>query len=124
MMYLSCDIILLPCLGFALLAQATLFPFEEAQLLNSNLEALADHERVLFQPALHTPKYHGANSTCKVFPGDHNWPSDTKWAALNKITNGALIKTIPLAAPCYPGELFDQAKCDLITAQWTNSSLQ
>lgn len=42
---------------------------------------------------------------CKVFPGDPKWPSVHQWALLNKTTNGALIKTIPIGAPCFPGSL-------------------
>lgn len=61
---------------------------------------------------------------CKVFPGDSTWPSDHEWDLLNTTTTGALIKTIPIGAPCFPGPLYDVEKCKYIVSQWGNSSLQ
>ncbi|KAK3322960.1 hypothetical protein B0H66DRAFT_473490 [Apodospora peruviana] len=52
---------------------------------------------------------------CKVFPGDAEWPSDEKWDALDQLVDGALIKTIPLAAPCYPNlGAYDVEKCTAV----------
>ncbi|KAL5315882.1 hypothetical protein ACEPPN_016756 [Leptodophora sp. 'Broadleaf-Isolate-01'] len=60
---------------------------------------------------------------CKVFPSDPTWPTDHQWDLLNKTTNGALIKTIPIGAPCFPGPLYDAEKCRYIVSQWGNSSV-
>jgi hypothetical protein len=48
---------------------------------------------------------------CKLWPGDADWPSDTRWNAFNSSLGGALIKGIPPASYCYPGDGFDGAKC-------------
>jgi len=62
--------------------------------------------------------------SCKTFPVDENWPSEDEWSRLNATTKGALMKTIPLAAPCYPGPISNDAKCAAIAAQWGISDLQ
>jgi hypothetical protein len=103
--------ILLYSLHFAV-TESKLFPFEEKQLLTNSLRSF-------------THEAHTSNDTkCKVFPGDANWPDESQWTALNKSTNGALIKTIPIAAPCYPGPLYNADRCAYITSQWSNSSIQ
>lgn len=65
------------------------------------------------------------NNTCKVFPGDAEWPSAQDWDRLNQTLNGALIQTVPIAAVCYP-ELpqYNQERCDYVTNRWDNSTLQ
>lgn len=60
--------------------------------------------------------------SCKVFPGDAQWPSTTTWAKLNTTLAGALIKTVPLAAPCYtnwPGQ-YDAAACQAVRDRWND----
>ena len=67
----------------------------------------------------------GAGAECKVYPGDSAWPSDAAWAKFGEaVGSDALIKTVPLASPCYNGPLYDAAKCEALTADWTNSFLQ
>lgn len=62
---------------------------------------------------------------CKVFPGDAALPSELSWESLNRaLGNNALIKTIPLAAPCYDAWDYDQDECAGLTVNWTNSHLQ
>ncbi len=62
---------------------------------------------------------------CKVFPGDAAWPSDSVWASFNASVGGALIKTVPLAAPCYKNwPQYDAAKCAQIEANWHDPHLQ
>ncbi|KAI1859837.1 hypothetical protein JX265_010286 [Neoarthrinium moseri] len=62
-----------------------------------------------------------ASGGCKVFPGDAAWPSSDEWNALDDALGGALIKTVPLAAPCYrEWEVYNAAKCEAIVANWTN----
>ena len=63
-------------------------------------------------------------ATCKTFPTDATWPAEEDWSRLNATLNGALVKTVPIAAPCYPGPAFDQARCATIAAQWGTSDLQ
>ncbi|KAK3985305.1 6-hydroxy-D-nicotine oxidase [Cladorrhinum sp. PSN332] len=64
------------------------------------------------------------SGSCKVFPGDAEWPSQSTWDAFDKVLGGALIKTVPLAAPCYQNTgLYDAEKCALITNSYSNAYL-
>lgn len=65
------------------------------------------------------------NNTCKVFPGDAEWPSPQVWGRFNQTLNGALIQTVPLGAACYPDwPEYNPERCNAITTRWTNSTLQ
>jgi hypothetical protein len=62
---------------------------------------------------------------CKTFPGDKLWPSEPVWKLLDLITGGALIKTVPIGAACYDDYgVYNEARCNHVADQWTNSSLQ
>ncbi|TDZ39672.1 FAD-linked oxidoreductase ZEB1 [Colletotrichum spinosum] len=61
---------------------------------------------------------------CKSFPGDPDWPADALWDVFNSLSDGALIPTKPLGAPCYDsswGER-DSAQCAAILKNVTNAS--
>mgnify|MGYP001157749622 CR=1 FL=1 len=62
---------------------------------------------------------------CKAFPGESSWPSAQTWAKFNKTLGGALIKTVPLAAACYPewGEYYNPEECQRVRESWTNPRL-
>lgn len=65
------------------------------------------------------------SGACKVFPGDANWPSQDVWRVFDKLIGGALIETVPLAAPCYQNlGVYSSEKCAVIHANWTNAYLQ
>lgn len=100
-----------------------LFDFEKAQLTEDILSKL---DGVFQFDNGDDVKLNGRGSAeCKVFPGDSAWPSDAEWAKFGEAVGpGALIKTVPLASPCYNGPLYDAAKCASLTANWTNSFLQ
>lgn len=99
----------------------SLFDYETLQLTKGAVASLSSDDGSDF--GFPTEQV-GLSSRCKTFPTDTRWPSDAKWKLLNKYVGGALIKTIPLGAPCYPGPLYDQLQCAFITANWANSSLQ
>jgi hypothetical protein len=62
---------------------------------------------------------------CKAFPGDANWPSPVVWKVLDLLSGGALIQTVPLAAPCYSNwPEYNPATCATITSQWSDPHLQ
>lgn len=66
-----------------------------------------------------------ATAECKTFPGDAAWPDESTWDVLNLLTGEALIKTVPLASPCYDDwGNYDADECAFLNDQWTNSSLQ
>jgi hypothetical protein len=65
------------------------------------------------------------SGACKAFPGDATWPSSRLWDAFNKTIDGALIKTVPIAAPCYRNlGLYDAEKCAAIQRDFTNAYFQ
>ena len=62
-----------------------------------------------------------ATPACKVFPGDSSWPSQTVWNKFNSTLGGALIKTVPLAAPCYNNwPQHNVAACQNVRDRWTD----
>jgi len=67
-----------------------------------------------------------AAAPCKTFPGDPDWPKDIIWDIFDLLLGGALIPTVPLAAPCYdtPWGKKDTAKCAKLLSNWTNPLLQ
>ncbi|KFY07729.1 hypothetical protein V492_06885 [Pseudogymnoascus sp. VKM F-4246] len=100
-----------------------LFDFEKAQLTD---EILSKLDGVFQFDNGDDVKLNGrgADAECRVFPGDSAWPSEDAWAKFGEaVGQGALIKTVPLASPCYNGPLYDAAKCEALTANWTNSFL-
>ncbi|KAL2267407.1 hypothetical protein VTJ83DRAFT_4684 [Remersonia thermophila] len=61
---------------------------------------------------------------CKSFPGDPSWPSDATWSRFNATLGGALIKTVPLAAPCYRHRPeYDPAACQRVREAWSTPRL-
>lgn len=65
-----------------------------------------------------------AAAVCKTYPGDALWPSGLVWTLFDILLGGALIKTIPYAAPCYDdfGKI-NKNKCDFLSNNWVNGSI-
>lgn len=61
---------------------------------------------------------------CKSLPGDLTYPSQDDWTSLNVLSDGALIKTIPIGAVCYDGEVYDSRKCQFLLDNWNVSDTQ
>lgn len=107
------------------------FPYETVILTDQDVQ---DHPELDFDDVIYadldsvnTVERRGLFSktgTCKVIPSDRSWPGSIVWALVNLVTGGGLIKTVPLAAPCYKGQYYNAAKCASITANWTDSDLQ
>ena len=71
------------------------------------------------------PTTSSASIACKVFPGDSNWPSPIVWKVFDLLSGGALIQTVPLAAPCYSNWAeYNPAACEVITSQWSDPHIQ
>lgn len=103
-------------------------PGESYQLTDAviaNLTALSLTNISLFDFASNASILRRADSDCKTFPGDFLWPNEPLWALLDLLTGGALIKTVPLASPCFDtwGN-YDAVECARVDEQWTNSSMQ
>lgn len=60
---------------------------------------------------------------CRYGPDDGKWPSDKGWTKLAKQLSSvdALIKTVPQSSVCYPGTTKDDAKCQDLTKNYSNS---
>ncbi|KAK8097192.1 FAD binding domain-containing protein [Apiospora kogelbergensis] len=66
----------------------------------------------------------GKFPACKTYPGDELWPSASEWDAFDQLTGGALIKTVPIGAACYPGhESYNAEKCQEILDGWHDSEV-
>ncbi|KAM5350689.1 hypothetical protein ACJ41O_007194 [Fusarium nematophilum] len=63
-------------------------------------------------------------ASCKTYPGDLFWPIGIAWQVFDLLVGGALIKTKPIASPCYDDfGNYNAAKCESIGSQWTDSLL-
>lgn len=62
-----------------------------------------------------------AARSCKTYPGNVLWPSPIVWRVFDLLLGGALIKTVPLASPCYHdyGD-YNAAQCVWLAANWAN----
>lgn len=110
------------------------FPAENLQLTDaviSNLTSLSLTNISLFDfgdsnsTSTKSAAAAAAAAECKTFPGDAAWPDESTWDVLNLLTGEALIKTVPLASPCYDNwGNYDAVECAYLNEQWTNSSLQ
>ena len=57
---------------------------------------------------------------CKTAPSDNSWPLDENWVELNNSIDGTLIKTIPIASSCWPGNPFNSPEsCAVVQRNWT-----
>jgi hypothetical protein len=55
-------------------------------------------------------------------PGDASWPSQETWTLFNSTLGGALIESVPLAAPCYSNwpQQHDVAACAYVREHWND----
>lgn len=85
---------------------ANLFVFDDGPAMNGSLEE---------EPG-----------SCKTFPGDEDWPLDEDWGVFDRLLGGALISTVPVAAPCYNSEWGpkDLAKCNDVINRFGTPPLQ
>lgn len=102
------------------------FFYETAQLTEAFLDNLTELEFSnisLFNFANNSESHLPASGECKTYPGDSNWPTDATWNVLDQLLDGALIKTKPVASPCYQnwGD-YDEVECAWLTANWGNDS--
>lgn len=106
---------------------ATLFKFESVQLTEDALSSLDAETAALFEFDTVVPGSDEKKRAlqCKLYPTDRLWPSEFIWSTLNwALGKNALIKTVPLASPCYNGWKYDAAKCATLVSSWTNSHIQ
>lgn len=113
----------------AVVSDAGLLTSETLQLTDdvlANLSAIDLANASLFNFDDNATTVDKRSLSCKVFPGDSAYPSTLVWYIFDLLIGGRLIKTVPLAAPCYsdwPAET-NAALCTTITNNWTDSYLQ
>ncbi|KAJ5788017.1 FAD-binding domain-containing protein [Penicillium paradoxum] len=63
--------------------------------------------------------------SCKVLPGDDNWPSQQDWDSLNKTLNGGLIASLPPGSVCHdePFNNYDADACAELQNNWEKPAL-
>ncbi|KAM0285056.1 hypothetical protein ACHAO9_008887 [Fusarium lateritium] len=112
------------------IVQGDYFSEEAFQLTDDSLSALDDidskHASLFYPENVSQRRNTGSHSSrkCKTFPGDSLWSSNTVWRLFDRVTGGALIKTVPIAASCYNDYgSYDKSLCSHVVDQWTNSSL-
>jgi hypothetical protein len=101
-------------------------PFESIQLTEANIDPLNETLTRLFSFENITVADISGRSKieCKTFPGDALWPQEWIWDIFDTLLGGALIKTVPIAAPCYPGPYYNAARCTVVVSNWTDADLQ
>ncbi|KAL1882852.1 hypothetical protein Daus18300_000490 [Diaporthe australafricana] len=65
-----------------------------------------------------------ALENCKTASGDSLWPAKAIWKTLDRLTGGAIIKTVPLSSVCYDSwGNYDATECARVTEQWADVNL-
>ncbi|CAK7203751.1 hypothetical protein SEUCBS139899_006498 [Sporothrix eucalyptigena] len=79
----------------------------------------------LASPAAHLAA-RANTTTCKTYPDDPEWPTDSRWGALNQAVQGRLTKFVPPGAVCYPtygnASTANADACTAVKANWTNAN--
>jgi hypothetical protein len=108
-------------------SNAPVFDSETLQVTDASLSTLNKNQSAYFafaknDSSLQTRTF---SNGCKVFPGDWLWPSNWVWSLFDDFLDGALIKTVPLAASCYKSwPQYNAETCETLTSDWTNSNIQ
>lgn len=116
-------------------AGAPLFQFETVQVTDAVIQRLKKDAGTSESGATKLVTFGegpGANDRgnwageCKTFPGDEGWPKGEIWDELNSLLGGALISTVPVAAPCYNSEWGpkDIVKCNDVISKFGTPPLQ
>ncbi len=103
------------------------FSFEKIQLTDSLLSGVGDAGRQYFGFGNISAPGSVKARTCKVFPGDQDWPNDSVWTLFNHTLGGTLLKPLPAASVCYNNtgfSNFSPSECQKVSANWTNAYSQ
>lgn len=64
-----------------------------------------------------------AKQNCRATPSDASWPSTEEWASLNASIDGTLLRTVPAASSCWPGNPFgSKLDCEDVSNGWGNGT--
>lgn len=106
-------------------ASTNLFNYEQLQFTDdvlANLDSVGANAKLFDfgNSVSNASTTRSLSGECKTFPGDELWPSTNIWNSLDMLLGGALIKTVPLASPCYQNwGNYDADLCDVVTANWS-----
>ncbi|KAJ7898513.1 FAD binding domain-containing protein [Mycena olivaceomarginata] len=108
--------VLLLLLAFQRLVSAVNFAWEETQLTKDDIGTFTSIAFADTAPSVpvdsNVKVATSSGRECKVGPWDAAWPTEAEWAAFNTSLDGALIKTVPQGAVCYPNDPhYDEAAC-------------
>ncbi|KAL2255431.1 hypothetical protein VTK26DRAFT_3397 [Humicola hyalothermophila] len=84
------------------------FPFESVRLTP---EDVRDFSAIRPGDLDKAPPLDSTIPRCRAWPGSSDWPSESDWRKLNSSLGGALLRRVPPAAACYPGEHYDPSTC-------------
>jgi hypothetical protein len=109
-----------------------LFEYEEKSLTDKTLQESIDKTNVAddahlfsFDDGRHANPDRPRKGACRAFPGDPEWPRERTWDSFNKLLGGALIETVPVAAPCYRNlGVYDAEKCATVRNSYTDPYFQ
>lgn len=60
---------------------------------------------------------------CKLTPLDATWPCESEWNLLNATIDGFLLRTVPVASSCWPGNpLGSTVGCNTTIENWSNAT--
>ncbi|KAL4976919.1 FAD binding domain protein [Aspergillus desertorum] len=112
-------------------SSSTLFPSETVQLTDATLAKVASTYNTTISDLFRFRNASASSSlarqsrrSCKVMPGDDEWPGTLTWEIFDLLLGGSLIKATPLAAYCYPDwPEYDADMCSEITASWITSNI-
>ncbi|KAL4986609.1 hypothetical protein BDW68DRAFT_178627 [Aspergillus falconensis] len=112
-------------------SSSTLFPGETVQLTGAALAKIASTYNTSVSDLFRFGNASASSRlsrqrrhSCKVMPGDDEWPSDLTWGIFDLLLGGSLIKAKPLAAYCYTDwPEYDADKCSEITTAWITSDV-
>lgn len=93
-----------------ILVEGINFPYEATQLTDEEVEGRPE---IAFGVYPTEPIPVPGNSTCRPFPGDADWPSESRWAELNSTLGGSLVRPEPPAGVCYLGS-YDERACAVV----------
>lgn len=109
-----------------------LFEYETTSLTKERLEDLLaeagisdDAPLFAFDDGTQKTNPGSSRPACKVFPGDAEWPSQSTWHNFDELLGGALIETVPVAAPCYNNlGVYDAERCAAVRDSFANPYFQ
>ncbi|KAK8101282.1 hypothetical protein PG999_011656 [Apiospora kogelbergensis] len=107
-------------------AGASWFEYEKHQLTQDALEGLrarSPEPKVADLIAFDTAPTLEPGE-CRTFPGDSSWPLESEWSELNDLLGGSLIRTVPIAAPCYKDwDVYNKEQCDIVSDRFSDPYL-